>query len=74
LRRHVGSREAFTKAIFWRLFISIPVSFVLVFLFFGSLYKSIKFTIIANITMTVLHYIYELFWDKIWMRIEKKNL
>ena len=73
LIREVKPKEAMIKAVIWRVFIAVPMSFMIVYIFFGNFYKSLELTIVANLIMTILHYIYELFWDKVWTKIERKS-
>jgi len=55
-------KEALIKSLVWRLFVSIPISFVVSYLYIGQILKSIELTIILNISGTILYYFFDLFW------------
>ncbi len=64
--QEVSKREAFVKAMVWRFFISIPVGFLLCLIIVGSLTKTIELTVVCNVVLTFLHYLYERYWGYFW--------
>lgn len=62
----VVSKEAFVKAMFWRVAISIPLSTLITWLFIGQVFQVVALVITMNVIMTVMHYLYELIWPKLW--------
>lgn len=62
----IVDKEAFTKAMFWRLVISIPLGTLITFLFLGEVFQVVALVITMNIIMTIAHYLFEIAWPKIW--------
>ena len=56
------SEEAIIKSLAWRLFIAVPVSFLVSYWYVGQILESIELTFILNISGTVLYYFFDLFW------------
>lgn len=56
------SKEAIIKSLAWRLFIAIPVSFLVSYWYVGEILESIELTFILNISGTLLYYFFDLFW------------
>ena len=56
------SKEAIIKSLAWRVFIAIPVSFVVSYWYVGQILESIELTFILNISGTLLYYFFDLFW------------
>ena len=55
-------KEAFIKSLIWRFTISIPVSFILNFIFLKEFNTSLILTIVGAIAGVVLYYLFDLFW------------
>ncbi len=55
-------KEAFIKSLIWRFTISIPVSFILNFIFLKEFNTSLELTIVGAIAGVVLYYLFDLFW------------
>ena len=51
------------KVIAWRI-LSTVVAFGLTLLFIGEMTKSLVMTVVFVITMTILHYYFEKWWEK----------
>ena len=66
IMHEVSRREAFIKALVWRFAVSIPVGFLLCFLIVGSLIKTVELTVVCNVVLTFLHYLYERYWGYFW--------
>jgi len=58
----VTKKEAFIKSLIWRFTISIPVSFILNFIFLKEFNTSLILTIVGAIAGVVLYYLFDLFW------------
>ena len=69
--QEVSKREAFVKAMVWRFAVSIPVGFLLCLLIVGSLTKTIELTVVCNIVLTFLHYLYERYWGYFWAYFDR---
>ena len=66
----VKSNEALTKAIFWRIFIAIPLGTLITYVWIGTIWKSISLMLFMNVLFTFLHYAYEIIWPRIWSRVK----
>ncbi len=55
-------KEALIRSLVWRFLISIPVSFLLNFLFLEEFSASILLTIAGAVTGIILYYLFDLFW------------
>jgi len=64
------SKEAIAKVMFWRIVISIPLSTIVTYLYYGQLFKAIGFVILMNVMMTAAHFAFEKVWPKIWRKLE----
>ena len=51
------------KVIAWRI-ISTIIGTLISYFYIGSISKSLELTIIIGFTMTVIHYFFELWWEK----------
>ena len=60
------NKEAVAKVIFWRFIISIPLSTVITYYYFGHLFKAVAFVVLMNAIMTVTHFAFEKFWPFVW--------
>jgi len=50
------------KVILWR-FLSIIVTVLMVYAFTGNIQKTAAMTFVFHLVMTILHYLYEVFWS-----------
>ena len=55
-------KEAFIKSLIWRFGISIPVSFILNYIFLKELNISLILTVVGAVAGVVLYYLFDLFW------------
>ena len=55
-------KEALIKSLIWRFCISIPVSFILNYIFLREVYNSLILTILGALAGIVLYYLFDLFW------------
>jgi uncharacterized membrane protein len=55
--------EKVKKVLLWRV-LSTLCAWVISYVYLGSVTKSLELTIIIGITMTVVHYFFEKWWDK----------
>jgi len=55
-------KEAFIKSLIWRFGISIPVSFILNYIFLKELNISLTLTVVGAVAGVVLYYLFDLFW------------
>ena len=55
-------KEAFIKSLIWRFLISIPVSFILNFIFLKEFNTSLLLTVVGAVAGVVLYYLFDLFW------------
>lgn len=69
----VSKREAITKALIWRFFISIPAGTFISYLWLGEILRSISLMVFMNIVFTIFHFFYEMFWGSIWKTISNNN-
>jgi uncharacterized membrane protein len=60
--------KRFKKVIAWR-FLSFFVTILINYLVFGSWNKSFWFTVVLMTIFTILHYYFEMMWEKIEDRI-----
>ena len=60
----LGHKEAIIKALFWRIFIAIPLGTLITYLFIGEIWKSLELMLFMNVFFTFVHYLYELAWDR----------
>ena len=63
------SREALTKALFWRIVIAIPIGTLITYAWVGEVWKSITLMLFMNALFTWIHYVYEIMWPTIWEKI-----
>ena len=66
-------KEAFTKAMFWRVVISIPLGTLITFLFLGKIFQVVALVITMNVIMTIAHYLFEIVWPSIWKGLSRKS-
>jgi uncharacterized membrane protein len=57
------------KVIVWRI-LSILFSWLIAYFYLGSATKSLELTVVLGISMTIIHYFFEGWWDK---KLEVKN-
>jgi len=55
-------KEAFIKSLIWRFGVSIPVSFLLNYIFLRELFSSLSLTTLGAVTGIVLYYLFDLVW------------
>jgi len=55
-------KEAFIKSLIWRFGVSIPVSFILNYIFLKELNISLTLTIVGAVAGVVLYYLFDLLW------------
>ena len=67
---YLESKEAVSKVLFWRIIISIPLTTIVTYLYYGQIFKAIAFVILMNIIMTIAHFGFEKVWPKIWSKYE----
>ena len=67
------SEEATKKALFWRLFIAIPMGTLITYVWIGEVWRSISLMIFMNIFFTILHILYEKLWPTIWEYIPRRK-
>ena len=60
--KQMTKKEAFIKSLIWRFGVSIPVSFLLNFLFLKEVNTSLALTTVGAIAGVVLYYLFDLFW------------
>jgi len=65
MSKQMTRKEAIFKAVFWRVFIAVPLGTLITYLFVGEIWKSVSLMLFMNIFFTFVHYQYELLWDKI---------
>ncbi|MHA2020078.1 MAG: DUF2061 domain-containing protein [Candidatus Thorarchaeota archaeon] len=58
--------EAIKKALVWRLCVSLPSSFSIVYLITGQFASSLLVMITLNVVQTVFHYLFEFAWDRVY--------
>ena len=61
-REKVTKREAFIKSLIWRFGISIPVSFLLNYIFLKEINTSLALTVAGASAGVILYYLFDLFW------------
>ena len=64
------TREALTKVIFWRIVVAIPLGIFITYLWIGTIWKSVSLMLFLNVLFTFLHYLYEIIWPKIWLKVK----
>lgn len=57
------NKEVAAKVLIWRIIV-VPLSMLLAYYFIGDLFVSTMLMIASHIMFTILHYIFELSWDK----------
>jgi uncharacterized membrane protein len=65
----IKNKEAVVKVLVWRVFISIPISTAVTYLYYGELFNATKFVLMINIIMTVSHFIFEKIYPAISYKI-----
>lgn len=55
-------KEALIKSLVWRIFIAIPFSFVISYIYLDKVYEAIEMTIVANVLVTFLYYAFDILW------------
>lgn len=60
------NKEAVAKVMFWRIVISIPLTTLVTYLYYGELFKAVGFVVLMNVIVTIVHFIFEKVWPKIW--------
>ena len=55
-------KEALIKSLIWRFGVSIPVCFILNFIFLKEFYSSLNLTMLGALAGIVLYYLFDLFW------------
>jgi len=56
------NREAFVKSLIWRFGISIPVSFILNYIFLKEVSSSLILTTVGALAGIILYYLFDLLW------------
>lgn len=49
---------------------SVPLTTLITYLYYGQFTKAIKFVIVVNIVMTISHFLHEKTWPYIWKKIK----
>lgn len=63
------NKEAILKVFFWRFLISIPLSTIVTYMYYGHIFKAVTFVIIMNTIMTIVHFIFEKIWPMFFKKI-----
>jgi hypothetical protein len=65
MRQHL-EQEVFWKTLIWRIGVSIPLSIIINYFYYNSMSIVLSLTIISNVVGYIAHYIFEIYWNKIW--------
>jgi uncharacterized membrane protein len=59
-------KEIFWKVLIWRLGLSMPLTIIVNYFYYHSISVVLSLTIVSNIVGYIAHYLFEMYWDKIW--------